>query len=120
AAFLRTHLHPGDSVQPLDWVNGAEHGMLLARAPVATRFVHEYQFFHDVDDPLIQSLRREFIAGLNRVQPRFIIDVYEGRPYVSGPGTDNTFPELDALIAQHYHHVSDGNGFVIDERNSTW
>jgi hypothetical protein len=75
--------------------------MLLARAPIATRFVHEYRFFHDVSNPVIQSLRSEFISEMNRVQPRFVIDVQAARPYVSGPDTTQQFAELDALLATH-------------------
>ncbi|MBN2083612.1 MAG: hypothetical protein JW748_00205, partial [Anaerolineales bacterium] len=31
AAYLETHLRPGDTVQPVDWVGGAVHAMLKAR-----------------------------------------------------------------------------------------
>ena len=118
--FLRANLRPGDTVQSLGLLNGGIHGMLLARAPLATDFPHEFQFFHDVDSPLIRELRAKFITELNAAQPRFIIDEYGSRPMTSGPGTSNDFSELDQLVTSHYEIVYRGNGYNIDERVAPW
>jgi len=115
AAFLDRELEPGDTVQPLDWVNGAIHGMLIARAELATPYLHDYQFFHSVSDPFIATLRERFIDDFDRERPRFVIDVYDGRPRVTGNDTSTSFPELDALLAENYDVVHRGTGFDILE-----
>ncbi len=120
ADYLKAHLRPGDTVQSLGLFGGGIHGMLLARAPIATDFPHEFQFFHDVDTPVVRHLRNEFVAELNAAQPRFIIDEYGSRPIASGPGTATTFPELDQLVEHHYVPVYEGAGFNIDERVARW
>ena len=45
AKYLKDHLEPGDTVQPMDWT-GAKilKGMLIARAKVATSFVYDFHF----------------------------------------------------------------------------
>jgi len=71
--FLRSHMKSGDVVQPLDWTGGAVHGMLMARAPLATRFLYDFHFYHHISSPYIQALRREFMNELAAAKPRFII-----------------------------------------------
>jgi hypothetical protein len=116
AGFLSARLRPGDTVQPLDWTGGALHAMLLARAPLATPFIYEFQFTHDIDRPYIQELRRRFIAQLRARPPRFIVDMGDYSTVISGPGTSASFPELDELIAQRYTSVFQGQGYRILER----
>jgi hypothetical protein len=116
AAFLRTHLRPGDLVQPLDWTGGAVHGMLEARARLATRFMYDFHFYHHVDTPYIARLRRQFVRQLAAARPRFVIRVFDGRPWPAGPGTSREFPALDALLASEYRVVHGGATYDILER----
>src|SRR5262245_27919401 len=73
AAYLKHSLEPGDTVQPLDWTGGAVHAMLRARARLATSFIYDFHFYHHLEEPYIQSLRRRFLAELDRAHPRFVI-----------------------------------------------
>jgi hypothetical protein len=118
AEFLKANLHPGDTVQPLDWTGGSIHGMLLAEARLATRFMYDYHFYHHVSSPYIQGLRQSFLSQLRMASPRFIIDVETFKPWVSGPDTTHEFPELRRFLEDSYDVVFEGNGYFIYERRS--
>jgi hypothetical protein len=118
AAWLALHAHPDDTVQPLDWTGGAIHGMLIAKTPLATRFLYDYHFFHHVSHPYIQGLRREFIRSLHEKQPRFIIEVETDQPRISGRDTSSDFPALKAFITSRYNLAFYGDGFAILERKT--
>jgi hypothetical protein len=115
--FLRTNMREGDTVQPLDWTGGAVHGMLLARARLATRFMYDFHFYHHISSPYIQKLRREFMNELSESKPRFIIEVLENKPWPQGPDTTREFPELQLYLQQRYHAVQIGQTYRIHERN---
>jgi hypothetical protein len=100
--FLRSHMKPGDTVQPLDWTGGAVHGMLMARIPLATRFMYDFHFYHHISHPYIGELRRSFMDELSVKKPRFIIQVLEDKPWPSGPDTTRDFPELQSFLEQYY------------------
>ncbi len=114
-AFLQQHLVAGDRVQPLDWTGGAIHGMLAARATLATRFMYDFHFYHHVDDPYIGRLRRDFMRQMWSARPRFVIDVFAKRPFPSGPRTSTDFPELHAFLDEHYRVAHHGSTFRILE-----
>lgn len=116
AAFLQANLRPGDMVQPVDWTDGAVHAMLISRAQIATRFVYAFSFYHHISSRYIKDLRREFIAGLHRAKPRFIIKMENGFPWVHGLDTTKDFADLDRFIAQYYTIAQEGNGYKIYER----
>ncbi len=116
AAFLAPRLQPGDTVQPLDWTGGAIHAMLILQAKIATPFTSDTEFYLNVSNPYIHSLRERFITDLGRARPRFIIDVYgEFKPWVSGPGTTREFDELQAVLDEDYTVVFNGDGYRIYE-----
>jgi hypothetical protein len=117
AAFLDTRLRTGDTVQPVDWVGGAVHAMLKARAELATPFIYDEYFYHNVNDPYIQELRMRFMQVLERARPRFIIEVYDDGPYAepTGPNTSREFPEFRADLAENYSIVLEGQGYRISE-----
>ncbi len=116
AAFLRTHLEPGDTVQPLDWTGGALHAMLKARAVVATPYIYDYHFYHHVHDPYIRRIRARFMARLKENRPKFIIHVLdEPRPW--GEDTSTDFPELQRFLEKNYTRVRSGHGYEILQRN---
>ncbi|MFN8176369.1 MAG: hypothetical protein U0167_00410 [bacterium] len=116
AAYLRDHLAPGDTVQPLDWSGGAVHAMLIARATIATSFIYDHYFYHHVSTSYIQGLRRRFIEELTRARPRFIVQITANKPWVTGRDTTKSFDELDRILRDDYRVAVAGNGFVIHER----
>ncbi len=115
--FLMSQMKPTDTVQPLDWTGGAVHGMLMARAPLATRFMYDFHFYHHVSSPYIRRLRREFIVELREKPPRFVIQVLENRSWPTGPDTTTEFPELQGFLKQHYTTVQQGTTYNILEKN---
>jgi hypothetical protein len=120
AGFLETNLQPGDTVQPLDWVGGAVHAMLIARVKIATPFIYDEYFYHNVDDPYIQGLRSRFIAALTAARPRFVVEVYDDGAYSepTGPNTSRDFPELRTFLEENYSIVQEGQGYIIYEWKS--
>lgn len=116
AAWLREHLRPGDTVQPLDWTGGTHYAMLRAHARLATRFLYDYHFYHHVSSPYIQGLRRTFMAELGAAAPRFVIEVPQDKPWVSGDDTSREFPELKALLKARYTVVHEAQDYRIHER----
>ena len=116
AGFLRGHMKKGDTVQPLDWSGGAVHGMLMARAPLATRFMYDFHFYHHVNHPYVAALREEFMAELSAAHPRFIVDVFENKPWPNGPETSRDFPALQKHLEAHYRLAQLGESYRIWER----
>ena len=117
ACWLKDRLHPGYTVQPLDVTGGSIHGMLLAKAKLATRFQCDYHFYHHVSSPFIRQLRQSFIQQLRDAPPRFIIDVLD-KVRVSGIDTSNEFPELQEILDADYVVACKGDGYLIYERKS--
>lgn len=116
AAFLKTHLRPGDTVQPLDWTGGAAHAMLLARAKLATPFIYDVYFYHHVSNPYIRGLRSTFLADMQAARPRFVVEIPgEDKPWVSGTDTTRAFPDLQALLGRSYRVADAGLGYRIYE-----
>ncbi len=116
AKWLESNLPQGDTVQPLDWTGGSIHAMLIAEAKLATRFMYDYHFYHDVSNPYIQGLRETFIKELETAQPRYIIQVIENKPWVSGVDTTREFPELEELLTENYSLAFEGDGYIILEK----
>lgn len=117
AAFLRDHLRPGDTVQPLDWTGGAVHAMLIAKARLATRFMYDYHLYHHVSSPFVQELRRRFLAEFGAARPRFVLEIVgEEKPWPSGKDTTRSFPELEQALAADYTLAASGPRYRILER----
>jgi hypothetical protein len=117
AGFLEANLRPGDTVQPLDWVGGAVHAMLIARVKIATPFIYDEYFYHDLNLPYVQKLRARFIGDLESAMPRYVVEVYDDGPYSepTGPNTSRDFPELRAFLAENYSIVQEGQGYRLYE-----
>jgi hypothetical protein len=103
ARFLRANVGSNDIVQPLDWVGGSIHAMLLARVRIATPFLYDYHFYHHISNPFIQRLRNRFIEKLEKSRPEYIIEVtnmHKGK--ISGRDTTDVFPQLGRLLTASY------------------
>ncbi|PKK89918.1 MAG: hypothetical protein CVV64_12260 [Candidatus Wallbacteria bacterium HGW-Wallbacteria-1] len=118
SSYLKKHLRPGDTVQPLDWTRGVVHGLLLAKANLATSFMYDYHFYHHVHSPFIKALRERFMKELKNSRPRFIIETPLDKPWVSGPGTTREFSELRKWMAVNYHLVERECNLLIYERGA--
>ena len=100
--FLTANLKQGDTVQPLDWTGGAVHGMLQAKAPLATRFMYDFHFYHHLSSPYIMSLRHEFVNSLSEKKPRFIVEILKNKPWPNGADASREFSELRSFLHQNY------------------
>jgi hypothetical protein len=107
AAFLRSNLRPGDTVQPLDWTGGAVHGMLMAGARLGTSFLYDFHFYHHAGHPYIAALRARFLREMEERRPRFVVEVLQDKPWPTGEGSTQEFPELRALLERDYEVAED-------------
>jgi hypothetical protein len=116
SSYLINNLQPGDTVQPLDWSNGAVHAMLEARALPATRYLYDFHFYHHLSNPEIQYLRIDLIRQLNKVSPKIIIQFITDRPWVDGHDTTREFLELEQFLTKNYYIDENRNGYIIWQR----
>jgi hypothetical protein len=121
ARFLKENLEPGETVQPLDWVStGVVHGMLLAEAKPATRFLYGFHFYHHVSTDYIQGLREQLIDELVAGRPAYIIDGKAVWPLVHGHDTTTEFEELSELLSRDYVRAHRGRRWTAYERRDRW
>jgi len=113
ANYLEKNLQPGDTVQPLDWSNGAVHAMLTAKARLATRYLYDFHFYHHISNPEIQHLRQDLIVNLTLSKPKIIIQFIGDRPWVNGPDTSREFPELQQFVNDNYLLDIEKNGYRL-------
>ncbi len=112
AAYLRQHLRPGETVQPLDVNRGVVDGMWRADAPLATSFLYDFVFYHHTHTPAVRALRARFIRELSARPPAIIVEVqprYAMRP--RGALADPSFPALRRFLEARYDVAQDGAGF---------
>jgi hypothetical protein len=112
ADALARHLEPGDVVQVLDTAGGGIHALLLLRVSQPTRFIYDFQFFHDTGTPVVQAMRTELVHGLRQRPPRCIVVFRDAWP-AGGVERLHTFPELAGLLREEYRPPVHGDGYVI-------
>lgn len=109
---LAGRLRTGDRVQVLDTTEGGINALLLLGVRQPTRFLYDFHFFHDIDTPVIQRLRREFMGDLERRPPRFVVLFERGWP-AGGYERVAAFPELQRYLAVAYRVQVRGDGYLI-------
>jgi hypothetical protein len=98
---LGPRLQRGDRVQVLDTTDGGVHALLRLGVVQPTRFLYDFHFFHDTEQPIIRALRAEFMAGLDLSPPRFIVLFKRGWPK-GGEARIAEFPELAYRLKNDY------------------
>ena len=117
ADYLEENMKAGDTVQPLDWTGGTLLAMLETRAPLATKYVFDFYFYHHVSTPYIQNLRADFMNELQKADPRFIVEVTAvDKPWLTGADTTREFPELRAFLKENYSVTILEDDYLIYER----
>ena len=112
--YLHLHASPGDRAQPIDWTYGALHGMLMTGTPPATRFVEFSYFLHSVSNPLIQSLRKEFLSDLETTPPRFLLEATSAK-WPNGIDTEPRFQAFEDWRDAHYRIAEQDEHYRIWE-----
>jgi len=112
AETLKSHLRPGDTVQVMDTTDGGIHALFLLGVRQPTRFLYDFHFYHDVEHPTIQSLRREFVEGLRGRPPAFIV-LFEETWLHPGYDRVRAWPALRDVIAGAYILDREGAGYRI-------
>lgn len=113
ADYFKANLQPGDTVQPLDWSNGAVQAMLIAQVKPATRYLYDFHFYHHISNPEIKHIREDLLLQLSHAKPKVVIQFFEGRPWVDGFDTTRIFPELDQFLIQNYYVDKEKDGYRL-------
>jgi hypothetical protein len=93
---------PEAHAQLLEWMDGGATALLAAGIPPATAFVYDLPFYHHTSTPYVRGLRDRFIDEISAELPPLIIRRNaSGQPIVAGPGTNEPFRRVDALLS-HY------------------
>jgi hypothetical protein len=108
---------PGATVQVMDTTSGGIHALLRLGLRQPTRFIYDFHFFHDVDDPRIAALRAEFVGGLERGRPAAVVVLEESWPEL-GYARLATFPELARLLDRSFTLAVTGEGYRIYAKRS--
>jgi hypothetical protein len=108
---------PGGTVQVLDTTEGGIHALLQLGLRQPTRYLYDFPFFHDVGDPRIQRLRRDFAGSLGRHPPAAVVVFRDtwGRP---GYERLAEFPAVQELLARRYALAIDGGEYRIYAKRS--
>jgi dolichyl-phosphate-mannose-protein mannosyltransferase len=99
-------------VQVMDVTGGGVHALLRLHLRQPTRFLYDFQFFHDEGDARIQALRAEFVRGLERGRPSAVVvfrDTWRRPGYERLDG----FPAVARLLERDYTLAVDGDGYRI-------
>jgi len=103
---------PGQTVQVMDTTSGGIEALLRLHLRQPTRFIYDFYFFYDTEDPRIKKLRAEFMRGFEH-QPRPLLVVMEDSWVHSGYDRLNLFPELVYLIDNTYTLALEREGYRI-------
>ena len=107
---LRRLVGPRETVQGMGFAAAPALLRLGLRQP--TRFLGDFVFFLDSEDPRTRALRAEFVAGLEAGRPAAIVVLPErgaGSPFARL----DTFPALTRLLEQRYTVAVEGWGYRI-------
>jgi len=109
---LRPLVRPGGTAQVLDVTEGGIHALLRLGVRQPTRFLYDFHFFHDVDDPRIRALQAEFVRDLRDRGPDAVV-VLEKAWNHPGYGRLDEIPGLAPLLATEYRLAVEGDGYRI-------
>jgi hypothetical protein len=99
-------------VQVMDVTEGGIHALLRLHLRQPTRFLYDFHFFHDEDDPRIQALRAEFARDLERGKTRAVV-VFRDTWRRSGYERLDGFPAVAGILERDYRLAVEGDGYRI-------
>ena len=109
--YMRKNMQPNDKIQPLIFNAGALEAMLDLNVTPATPYIIKLQFYHNISNPYIQYIRKDFIKRMTQEMPKFIIEEHTHK--LLEMDGHNKFPELKQFIKRHYVKDYIGNNFEI-------
>ncbi len=109
--YLREQTTADETVGQLDTTAGALHALYLARRPLYGRFLNDFHFYHDAQNPYIAGLRRQFLAQFHEGKPSVLLQC-KSWPPLGFSGSDG-FPELAALVGRDYHTVLEAGDCAV-------
>lgn len=118
AAYLKTNLQPGETVQVCEMVDDGIDALLRAGVRLPTRYTSDCSFFcHDPTIPYVAAMRKEFLDDLVRNRPQFVVFFKVCWFLETGYNRIDTFPEFkNWLNANYVRRVAQSNKYRIYER----
>ena len=102
----------GATVQVMDVTEGGIHALWKLGRRQPTRFIYDFHFFHNEDDPRIRALRREFVAALAAAPPADIV-IFRDTWNRHGYERISDWPALAAFIDHAYVLAVEGDAYRI-------
>ncbi|HPM75875.1 MAG TPA: glycosyltransferase family 39 protein [bacterium] len=103
---------PGGTVQVMDTTSGGIEALLRLKIRQPSRFIYDFHFYHDTQDPRIQRLRAELLAAL-REHPPQLIALCQDTWLNFGYERLERFPELRDWLSQNYRLETEGFGYRL-------
>lgn len=104
AKFIRLHLQPGETIQPIDQGGPSTLYLLQSGAPLATPYLGSFLFLHHIHEPYVQNAQAQFLNDLQTKPPKlFLVMTDFTRP--SGPDTIPAIPQLQEFLQAHYQVI---------------
>jgi hypothetical protein len=107
----------GGTVQVLDTTEGGIHALLRLGLRQPTRYLYDFPLFHDVGDPRIERLRRDFASRLELHPPAAIV-VFRDTWHRPGYERLREFPAVEELLSRRYALTVDGGEYRIYAKRS--
>jgi hypothetical protein len=102
----------GAAVQVMDVTEGGVHALWKLGRRQPTRFIYDFHFFHDEDDPRILALRTEFLRDLAAAPPAQVV-IFRDTWNHEGYGRLREWPALEGFLDRSYVLAVDGDGYRI-------
>jgi len=96
----------------MDVTEGGIHALLRLHLREPTRFLYDFHFFHDEQDPRIQALRDEFSRGLETRPPAAVV-IFRDTWRRAGYARLETLPAVARLLQTDYRLAVEGDGYRI-------
>ncbi len=109
--IARLH-RPGETVQVMDTTSGGIEALLRLKIRQPSRFVYDFHFYHDTQDPRIQKLRVELLTALREHPPQLIALCRDTWLHFGYERLDE-FPELRDWLTQNYRLETEGFGYRL-------
>ncbi|MCB9683242.1 MAG: hypothetical protein H6733_17385 [Alphaproteobacteria bacterium] len=111
AASLAATVPEGDSVVVMDLAQGGIQFLWQTRTVQANPFLYDFYFYHDEDQPIVQDLRRQYLASLQADPPDRIVLFDKTWPVHSAARIDRDFPELGRWVKKSYQLDTEIDGY---------
>ena len=111
-AALRPCAERGPTIQVFDTTAGGIHALLRLHIRQPTRFIYDFQFFFEPENPYVQKLRAEFMRDLRTNPPECVVVFEEAWPTGDYHRLES-FAEFGNWLAEDYVLDLEQDGYRV-------